>query len=439
MTAGGFPNSGHNYIQDNRIIGNNSGIKDDIPNDITNVIEHNIVKNNTGNTGIHLAGGSPQIINNWLIGDAYSAISCDSGSVPYIYNNAILQNTVYGVVNLDNKVNVNAENNWWGANDGPGGAGTGKGDKVSSNVDFANWLTQFPSIHIVVSRDTLFMTQGALANTNVFIGNYQNLSDSVKVTLTESSNLIQGPKSLGIKLQDSGGTGFSIDFKAPASVSKMIIDKIIINAQSITNQSTTAKDSFYVAVYQQKLAQIYIDPSDTVYMHPGDSISFYATGIDSYQNIIQINPVWTATGGTIDALGNYTAGSNLGSYLVSAKDVSSGITNSTVVIIKNGALAVNDKPTTNNIQNSEITLYQNYPNPFSETTTIWFNVLTPDKITLGIYNILGETITVLDSRVLEAGSYSYIFNRNNLPDGIYFYRVTSNRTILQKGMLIISK
>jgi len=34
-----------------------------------------------------------------------------------------------------------ATHNWWGANDGPGGAGPGSGDAVSANVDYDPWLT----------------------------------------------------------------------------------------------------------------------------------------------------------------------------------------------------------------------------------------------------------------------------------------------------------
>jgi hypothetical protein len=35
---------------------------------------------------------------------------------------------------------LDAENNWWGANNGPGGVGLGSGDYVSANVDYDPWL-----------------------------------------------------------------------------------------------------------------------------------------------------------------------------------------------------------------------------------------------------------------------------------------------------------
>jgi hypothetical protein len=62
-----------------------------------------------------------------------------SGSIR-INNNSIVGNVISGVVNLDTSMPVNAECNWWGAVNGPSGAGTGSGDAVFGNVDFNPWL-----------------------------------------------------------------------------------------------------------------------------------------------------------------------------------------------------------------------------------------------------------------------------------------------------------
>jgi parallel beta-helix repeat protein len=53
--------------------------------------------------------------------------------------NTIAGNTGYGVRNFD-ALTVNAENNWWGACDGPSGSGPGSGDAVSNYVDYDPWL-----------------------------------------------------------------------------------------------------------------------------------------------------------------------------------------------------------------------------------------------------------------------------------------------------------
>lgn len=64
----------------------------------------------------------------------------DAASVT-VHNNNITGNVVNGVTNKA-ATQLNAQANWWGAADGPGVAGPGSGDTVSTNVDFANWLTE---------------------------------------------------------------------------------------------------------------------------------------------------------------------------------------------------------------------------------------------------------------------------------------------------------
>ena len=52
--------------------------------------------------------------------------------------NLIFDNANFGLLN-ESGLMVNGELNWWGAANGPSGAGPGSGDKVSTNVDFEPW------------------------------------------------------------------------------------------------------------------------------------------------------------------------------------------------------------------------------------------------------------------------------------------------------------
>ena len=54
--------------------------------------------------------------------------------------NDISSNTTFGVENTDVANNLDATNNWWGANNGPAGQGAGNGDNVSTFVAFDPWL-----------------------------------------------------------------------------------------------------------------------------------------------------------------------------------------------------------------------------------------------------------------------------------------------------------
>jgi len=73
-----------------------------------------------------------------------------------------------------------------------------------------------------------------------------------------------------------------------------------------------------------------------------------------------------------------------------------------------------------------LVLYQNYPNPFNPVTTIAFELSTPGKIQMIIFNVLGEKVRILKSGFHPAGSYAVIWdglNQNGIhvPSGIYFY------------------
>lgn len=108
-----------------------------------------IIRNNTiagGNSGIIITSQSAgvtvdanivrDVIGSPLGGGA--GISVTNGSSAEIHNNNI-ENNVTGVVTFNAGI-VNATNNWWGAANGPGGAGGGSGNSVNNGVIFAPFL-----------------------------------------------------------------------------------------------------------------------------------------------------------------------------------------------------------------------------------------------------------------------------------------------------------
>jgi len=83
-------------------------------------------------------------------------------------------------------------------------------------------------------------------------------------------------------------------------------------------------------------------------------------------------------------------------------------------------------------------LYNNYPNPFNPSTTIAFELPTTGKVTLKIFNILGEEISTLVSDRLSAGSYSYEWSRpDGIPSGVYFYRLEAAGYVRTRKMVLM--
>jgi photosystem II stability/assembly factor-like uncharacterized protein len=70
---------------------------------------------------------------------------------------------------------------------------------------------------------------------------------------------------------------------------------------------------------------------------------------------------------------------------------------------------------------AEFLLEQNYPNPFNPSTNIGFKLKSDSKVTLNIYNIVGEEITLLSNENLNAGEHRIHFTASGLTSGIYFY------------------
>ena len=68
-------------------------------------------------------------------------------------------------------------------------------------------------------------------------------------------------------------------------------------------------------------------------------------------------------------------------------------------------------------------LEQNYPNPFNPVTTIRFHLPENSNVLIEIYNITGQIVTILLNDWKPAGIYDIEFNADNLPTGIYFYRL----------------
>jgi hypothetical protein len=109
------------------------------------------------------------------------------------------------------------------------------------------------------------------------------------------------------------------------------------------------------------------------------------------------------------------------------KDVSSG-----VPLPKQQA--VNDNTV---VKEMKTELLDNYPNPFNPSTKISYSLKTEGRVSLKIYNTLGEKVITLVDEIKPAGSYEAEFNASELPSGIYIYRMQSGEYVSSKKMLLI--
>jgi hypothetical protein len=81
-------------------------------------------------------------------------------------------------------------------------------------------------------------------------------------------------------------------------------------------------------------------------------------------------------------------------------------------------------------------LSQNYPNPFNPTTTINYQIMKNDFVSLKVYDVLGNELATLVNEEKQAGTYKVQFDAFNLSSGVYFYTLkTGNFTSTRKMIL----
>ncbi len=69
------------------------------------------------------------------------------------------------------------------------------------------------------------------------------------------------------------------------------------------------------------------------------------------------------------------------------------------------------------------TLEQNYPNPFNPSTIITFSLAVDSKVSLKVFDVLGQEVTKLITTNMTAGLHEVNFDAVNLNSGVYFYRL----------------
>jgi len=84
-------------------------------------------------------------------------------------------------------------------------------------------------------------------------------------------------------------------------------------------------------------------------------------------------------------------------------------------------------------------LSQNFPNPFNPTTDIKYRIPELSFVTLKVYDILGNEITILVNEEKPIGSYEVEFDAMALPSGVYFYRLQAVPNGRQAGSFVETK
>lgn len=102
-------------------------------------------------------------------------------------------------------------------------------------------------------------------------------------------------------------------------------------------------------------------------------------------------------------------------YIYCGSDSGVHISNSSITGVENPKVLPNN-----------FILYQNFPNPFNPATTVSFGLPVDSKVTLTLYNMLGEVVLKNDIGVKASGNHQLQLDLRSKASGVYFYEMEAN-------------
>jgi photosystem II stability/assembly factor-like uncharacterized protein len=76
-----------------------------------------------------------------------------------------------------------------------------------------------------------------------------------------------------------------------------------------------------------------------------------------------------------------------------------------------------------------------YPNPFSSSATIEYELTQPDKMEIKIYNQTGQVIEQIIREKGQKGKNNFLWQTKDLPSGIYFIQLQFGNEVVTKKMI----
>ena len=90
----------------------------------------------------------------------------------------------------------------------------------------------------------------------------------------------------------------------------------------------------------------------------------------------------------------------------------------------------------------EFALHQNYPNPFNPSTKIRYDVPKETRVTLIVYNVIGQEVATLVDEIQSAGYKSVEWdtratNGREISSGVYFYTMKADDFVVTRKLVLI--
>ncbi len=81
--------------------------------------------------------------------------------------------------------------------------------------------------------------------------------------------------------------------------------------------------------------------------------------------------------------------------------------------------------------------YQNYPNPFNSEITVEIELVQDESLKVLVYDLLGRKVREIEFGNLSAGRHKFKLNFNDIPSGVYFFRIVSGKFVEVGEMVLV--
>jgi len=88
-------------------------------------------------------------------------------------------------------------------------------------------------------------------------------------------------------------------------------------------------------------------------------------------------------------------------------------------------------------QSDDYKLFQNFPNPFNPSTKISYKIKKEGNVSLTVFNLVGQEVSVLVNEKQSAGNYEVEFDASELTSGVYLYKLQVNGYTSVKRMTVL--
>ncbi len=78
-----------------------------------------------------------------------------------------------------------------------------------------------------------------------------------------------------------------------------------------------------------------------------------------------------------------------------------------------------------------------FPNPSCSVVSLSFYLSGAEKVSVNMYDIAGREVCCLANKLFQVGNHKITYNRSNLPPGIYFLKLKSDKFIDTKKLILL--